>query len=128
MLYLGEAEIEYFCLPSRSNENIRRLEIAMDDTFRMCRLDRIGDVRAESQYSFDVERTATDPVCQRSAVEQFHDDEMLVIVLFDPVNRADVRMIKRRRRACLALETLQQILVVCHRRGQKFQRDMAAEI
>ena len=91
----------------------------MHDAFGVCGLKRVGKLHAEGQQRFDVERTTTDAISERLAVQQLHDDKMLRLVLLDAVNRADVRMIQSRRRARLSLEALQQIFVAGQRRCQK---------
>jgi hypothetical protein len=43
------------------------------------------------------------------------------------MDRADVGMVQSRRGARFSLKPLQQILVICHRRREKFERDVPTE-
>src|SRR5580765_798242 len=69
-----------------------------------------------------------DAVAKQFALQQLHDDKVVRLKLLDPVDRADVRMIERRRGARFALESLEQVRIAGHGRCQEFQSDMAAEI
>ncbi len=46
---LGQAEIENFGVAALGDENIRRLDIAMDDSFGVCGIESIGNFDAEIQ-------------------------------------------------------------------------------
>src|SRR5579872_183441 len=64
---------------------------------------------------------------ERHALEKFHHDERLAVVLSDLVNGADVRVIQCRRRAGLASESFQRLLVRGHAFGEKLESDKSAE-
>ena len=67
---------------------------------------------ADVEQLADLEALPRQPLRQRLALEQLHDDEVLALVLLDRVDRADARVVQRRRRARLALESLQRLRVV----------------
>jgi len=52
------------------------------------------------------------PLAQRLAFQQFHDDERLAVVFVNVVDGADVRMVKRRGCASLAPEAFERRGVV----------------
>ena len=100
---LREPEIEDLQVSELRHEEIRRLQIAMDDARFVRRGESVGEFDREIEKSFVVEAEA---VAQRVALEELHYEEWLAVDFVDLVDRADVRMIERRRRAGLALQTL----------------------
>ena len=125
-VHLGQSEIEDLGVPALGDENVRRLDVAMNDAFGVRGVERIGDLDAESRTDVDLQRTCRDAVLQRHAIEKLHGDERAAILLADFVDGADVGMIQRRRGARLAPERssaagLGDVV------GQELQRDEAAE-
>src|SRR5215213_9492620 len=94
----------------------------------MRRFECIRNLDTDGKHGFYIQSAAADPISQRFPVEQFHDDEMLRVLLFDPVNDADVWMIERGRSTSLALKTLKQRLVIRHCLRQELERHMTAEV
>ena len=75
----------------------------MHDALRVRGGERVGDLGAETQRALEREgAVALDHAFERRAIEPFHDQERPAIVLGDVVNRADIRVIQRRREARLA--------------------------
>ena len=64
---------------------------------------------------------------QRLPVESFHHDEWLTLVLGNLMDGADVRVIERRGRPCLATESFDRTAIVGKACRQKLQRDLTAE-
>jgi hypothetical protein len=69
-------------------------------------LQRIRDLNGEIQQLADRHRLATHSRAERLPLDQFHHDEMLLVVAIDFVNRADVGVVERRRGARLAPQPL----------------------
>jgi hypothetical protein len=61
------------------------------------------------------------------AIEKFHCDELLTILLADIVNRADIRMAERRSRLRLPPESFERLRVVRQIFGKELQGDGAIE-
>ena len=99
----------------------------MHDALRVRRLERIRDLHGRVEQRNDVEALLDQAHRQRLPFQQFHDDEMLALVLLDGVDRADVRVIERRRRAGLALKPLERLRVAPEFRRQELQRHAAAQ-
>jgi hypothetical protein len=78
----------------------------MHDSFGVCGLKGVDELRTQGQNRIDVEGTATNAIGKRLAVEQLHDDEVLRLELLDAVNDADIGMIERRCRARLSPKAL----------------------
>src|SRR5262249_35276463 len=70
------------------------------------------------------QRSASEERVERFAGNELEDEEALAAVLFDPVDRGDVRMIQRRQESRLALESRQRIRILRQRRRQRLDRDL----
>ena len=81
-------------MAARVYENIRRLDVAMNDAFGVCHVQGIGNFDGEIEQQFEFQRSASDAVFQCRAFQKFHHDEELAVVLGDFVNRADVWVIQ----------------------------------
>jgi hypothetical protein len=66
---LGDSKVRYFDLLPRSNENVRGLDVSMDDAFLMGDLKRICYLDAEIGQFLDTEGGLTNPVAQSTAFE-----------------------------------------------------------
>ena len=74
------------------------------------------------------ERLRANALRERLSLQQFHRDEVPALVLTDRVDRADVRVIERRRRTRLTLKPLERVRIGTRRLRQEFQRDAPAEL
>jgi len=77
-----------------SNENIRRLDVAVHDSELVCGIQTIGDLGTQVQDLRQRERTPGDAVLQHVSVQKLHGDEGPAVFLADVVDGADVRMIQ----------------------------------
>src|SRR5947207_12122463 len=102
-----QSKVENLRLTSICHEDVRWLDVPVDDTFRMCGVESIGDLNAEIEHRFDFQRLAIDLVPERLPLQQFHGDEGSPINLIDFVNRADVRVVQGGRCLGLTAESLQ---------------------
>jgi hypothetical protein len=105
-------KIENFRLTSIRDEDVRGLDVAMDDTLRMCRIQCVGNLDSQIEHHFDLQRLAGDPVPERLPLQQFHSDEGSPISLVNLVDRADVRVVQRGRGLGLPLKTAESLCVV----------------
>ena len=71
------------------HKNIRRLDVAMDNSQRVGGIQAISNFDAEREQCLQFHGTVADDVLQRRAVEVLHDDERFAILLSDVVNGAD---------------------------------------
>jgi hypothetical protein len=99
----------------------------MNDAKPMRRVERIDNRDGQFEHRFHRQRCAIDTPAQRLALQHFHHEKRMAVVLADVVQRADVRVIQRRRRACLALESLQSDRIARERVGQKLHRHLPSE-
>ncbi len=123
-----EAEIEDLGLAAIGDEDVCRLDVAMDDAFAVGGVEGVGHADRQVEQSIDRERAHGDAVLQGDALQKLHRDKGPAVVLVDVVNRADVRVVERTGGAGLALEALESRMVGGDVVGQEFQRDGAAEL
>src|SRR5262249_23311980 len=107
----GQTEIAHHRLPVSIEQNIRRLEIAMQNPFGMGVLNRMAD------FSHQCDRAARFPskspprLDQATASGKLHTEERkLVFALAHFINGQDIWMIKMCRRLRFAPETLQRLM------------------
>ena len=75
------------------HEDVRGLDVAVDDRSGVSRIQCVGDVDGERQKDFHFQRTPCNAVLQGQAVQKLHGDEGMALLLADVVDRADIRMI-----------------------------------
>ena len=68
-----------------------------------------------------------DEMLERPPFEQLHHEELLPVVFADVIDRADVRVIQRRRRTSLALKALRRRRVPQQLRRQELDGHLPAE-
>ena len=102
-------------------KNIRWLDIAVNDSFRMRRVQGIRDFNSQFDDLVERKRPAGNPLAQRLPLEKFHRDEFAAVLFADVVNRANVRMVERGGRLRFAAEPLERGGFAGHFTGEEFQ-------
>ena len=87
------------------DEQICRLDVAVNDAGGMRSLERIGDLDREPQQPTDLERAFADAMLQRHPVEELHDEKSAAVLLADVVHSANVGVIQGRGGPRLAPES-----------------------
>ena len=77
------------------DDDVRALEIAVNDATGMSERHRVGDLAAVLEHGLEREAVLRDQLAQRPAVDVLHHDEGVPVDFADFVNGADVRMIQR---------------------------------
>ena len=126
--HLRQTEVENLGVAALGDEDVRRLDVAMDDALGVRGVERIRDLNRQRDKLVILHRTRADGVLERQAIEKLHGDERLAFMLVNVVNGADVGMIQRRSGLRLALEAGQSLRIFGDIVGQEFQRDKAAEL
>src|ERR1019366_9154344 len=72
---LSEAEVENLGMAALANEDIRRLDVAVDDPFGVRRIEGVGDLDSELKNRVAVQRPARYPVLQSQPVKELHHHE-----------------------------------------------------
>src|SRR6266566_6349890 len=60
-----QSKIENLCLTSVREEDVRRLDVSVDDALRMCGVESIGNLDAQIEHSFTVQRLALNLMPER---------------------------------------------------------------
>ena len=122
---LRETEVENFRVTSLRDEDVGGFDVAVHDSFRVGCIQSVRNLDGQRQNQLRFQRTPSNPVCQRHAVQKFHRDEGLVTVLADVVNGADVRMVESRGRTSFTPEAFQCLRVSGHVIRQELERNEA---
>ena len=122
-----EAEIREVGPVGLVDEDVLRLDVAMDEPRCVrgveCRRDRCE----QAQRAGGVELARVDEVLQRVAAHVAHREIQAVLGLAGVVDRDDVRVVERRLDLALAAEARAERLVGGQRRVEQLQRDRAVQ-
>src|SRR5215471_20155101 len=77
----------------------------MDDSFLVRRFERISDLLSDLQRVLDSDRSTLEALFQRFAFDQFHNEEMPTVGLFQAMQRCNVRMIQGSKHPRFPLES-----------------------
>ena len=125
---LREAEVQDLHHAAVSEEDVRRLDVAVDDTGRVRVLEAAGDLPGDVERGAERQRTARDASLQGLAlVAGHHQVRQAVRRLANLVDGADVLVFERRSGAGLLEEATLGLGVLQRGGGQDLDRDVAAE-
>ena len=122
-----QSEIEDLHPAVAGEENIRRLQIAVDDSLLVRRGHSARHLRRDLERFAHRNRALLHALAQRLAFEQLHHQERAAVVRADVVNRQNVRVIERADRARFLLESPQMVGVGRKRRRQNFYGHVALQ-
>ena len=123
----GQAEIEKLGVAVEFDEDVGRLDVAMNHAFGVRGGKGVGDLDGKGEQDFDLQGLSGDAVLEGHAFEKFHGDEGLIIVLADLVDRADVGVVQRRSGTGLAAETFERVRIAGNVSRKEFQGDKSAQ-
>jgi hypothetical protein len=122
-----EPEVENLHLPTLRQEDVGRLEVAMEQTLRVGSVQRVRERDGFVQDGIDVERAAPKTLLERLALEQLHDEVRPAVLLADVIQGADIRVVQRRNGARFPLEPRDAVPIALRRGRQHLDGDAAAE-
>src|SRR5271166_4608418 len=99
----------------------------MDDALAVGGVERVGNLDAESDQGFDVERTTFNAMLQSLSFKKLHRDERQAVLLVDLVNGADVGMVKSRCGLRLALKAAERLMIFGNVIGEEFEGNEPAQ-
>ncbi len=123
-----QAEVQNFRVVAVGNEQVGRLDVAMNDSFRVRGVERVIYLDREIQQPIDFERLPGNLLLKGLAFQEFHDNEGQTIVPANFVNGANVGMVQRGGGASFALKSFQRLGIFGWFLGKKFQRDKTAQV
>jgi hypothetical protein len=105
-------------VPAGVTLDVGRFQIAMDDPLLVGGIERIRDLPRQGERLCERHRATREPVGQRLAVHQLHDERADVGAVLDAIDRRDVGVIERGQHPRLALEARHPVGVGVKARGR----------
>ena len=118
-----QAEIEHLGASAGGKKNIRRFDVAMNNSLAMGGVERVCNLNRDVEKLVVRKRPRYQALGQRFAFEHFHSYERLAIMLADLVNGADIFVIDGRSRAGLVAKALQGCSIRSQIARKKLQRN-----
>ena len=84
--------------------DVRGLQIAMNDTPLVRRLEGDGHLQSQAKHIVERQRTRGQPIGQREAVDELEHEHRRLVRMLDAVNRRNAWMIEGREQLRLAFE------------------------
>ena len=123
-----DPEVDHPHVPTPLDEDIGRLDVAMDDAALVCSLQRAGHVDDDAERDVELQTpVALEDALQILSVDQLHDDEVDAIVRAGVIDRRDVRVVKRGRGTRFLAEPRDEFGIGCKARAEDFHRHIAIE-
>src|SRR6266566_9074354 len=124
---LGQPEVQNLRLPAAGHENVRRLDVSVDDPLSVGRVQCVGDLNAEIEQPLGLQRPSCNEVLKGLPLQELHDDKVLSLVLADLMDRANIGMIQGGSCPRFTLKSLQRLMIGRELIGQELQSDVAAQ-
>ncbi len=80
-------------MPALGDEDVRRLDISMNNTLRMRCVQPVRHLDRQIQQLLQFYGLTSDQMFQRSAIQELHGDECVLVHFPNVINRADIRMV-----------------------------------
>src|SRR5882762_1982257 len=128
MHQLGQTKVEHFDLPARSQKNVCWLDVAVHNPFGVRRSQCVCNLYSGIEHLIQFDGMAGNALLQALTFQFLHNDEGMPVVLFDAMDRADMRMIQLRGCPRLTLETLQRFGVAHKIFRDELERNVATQL
>src|SRR5438105_13738988 len=122
-----QPEIQNLGVASLRYEDVRRLDVAMDDALGMGRIERICNFDGKGEQDVIVQRVAGDHVLQRQPIQKLHHNEGPAFTLADFVDGTDVGMIQGRGGTSFPVKAFESLWVVSYILREELQSDKPTE-
>ncbi len=123
----GQTKIEQLYLAAISEENVRGLDVAVNNGFGMGRFQGIRHLEAIFRHALQVDGLPRNTVFEGLPFEKLHDNEALPFELIHVINCADVRMVERRSGPRFPLKSFDGEGFSRELFGQEFQGHVSAK-
>lgn len=117
-----ETEIEHFDVAVGANLDIRRLQIAMNDSVIVCRFEGLRDLGRDPNRFRERNGATADAIGERRTLDQLHHKRGHRRIDFQAVDRRDMWMVQRRQHLRLAVKSGEAIWIAGDRRRQHLDR------
>src|SRR5579862_9358038 len=114
-------------MASIGNENVRGLDVTVDNSLVMSNVQSIGNFDSHTEQVLKPHRPPPDSMFECLALQILHRDEAPAVMLGNFVNGADVRVVQCRGGTSLAAKTFKCLQVLCELLGKKLECDKATE-
>ena len=128
MANFARSEIEDLGLSTGGHNDIRWLDVSVDDALGVSSVESVGDLNRGIEKEIRLERSARNSVFQSMTVKKLHGDETLALLLPNLVDRANVGMVQGGSGSGLVSEAFQGLRVLRQILGKEFQRDEAPKL
>ena len=123
-----QAEVQYDDLSLRGHFDVGRLQVAVDDPFLVGRLHGLVHLPRHAQSFFHRKATLQQSLGQCLSRDQLHHQVVPAFGLLEAVDGGDIRMIERRERLGLTLESREPFFVAREFLGQDLDRYFPSEL
>ena len=123
----GKPEVQNFGATALGDENVGGLDVAMNDSFTVCGVERVRNPNRQTHQDIRLDRVSGDAMLERRAFQKFHGDKRFAVLIVNFVDRADVRMIQGRSRLGFALKAAEGLRVFGYVVRQELECHKAAE-
>ena len=97
--------------PAAVELHVGGLEVPVHDPLLVRGLEGAGDLARDLERFVDGKRSASDPLGERLALDELENQRLAAVLLLEPVDRRDVRVVERSQGLRLALEAGQPLRV-----------------
>jgi hypothetical protein len=125
---LGEAKVEDFDGSVRTQLDVGRLEIAMNDAPFVGSSERISKLFRDLDCFVQRDGPVSQLVRERLALDELHDDAAAGAHVLEAIDLSDVRMIQRGEELRFALEPREPVRIVGEMIRQNLEGDVAQQL
>src|SRR5688572_12406333 len=116
---LRDAEVEQLHLLPVGDEDVGRLDVAVDDPFTVSRVEGVGYLNTQLDKLMDFQWAGRQTFTEALTLQQLHDDERAALVLADIIDGADVGVVQRRGGSRFGPKTVDRLCIVRQLLGQE---------
>src|SRR5262249_48367935 len=124
---LRQTEVKNLRLPASRHEDVCWLDVAVNDSFGMCRIHGVRDLDSEIEHGFDLQRFSGYEVLESLPLQQFHRNESSPVSLVNLGDRAVGGVVQGGGGFGFALEGDESLCVIGKIIGKEFEREVATE-